>query len=135
MPAGTTLVILRHMDRDDENLNEKGKARAQALIPALNGVKLDAIYSPGIQRNLDSAAPLAKARGLKISRMPAQSPAKRLMAQGGGKSILWMGNKGNLASIWEDLGLPGPPPLQYGDLFIVKADGGTPTVKRMRFGP
>ena len=34
MPQDTTLIILRHGDRDDENLNAKGIARAKELIAA-----------------------------------------------------------------------------------------------------
>lgn len=136
MPEGTTLIVLRHGDRDDENLNDKGRARAAALVPALAGVPIDAVYSPGIKRNLDTAAPLAQARGLTVQRIPAENPAARLMAEGAGKTIVWVGNKGNLASIWKALGAPDPAPLQYGDLyFVTPARFGSPRVERMRFGP
>ena len=112
IPPGTKLIILRHADRTDENLNAKGKARAEALVAALAGEHIDAIYSPGIQRNLDTAAPLAKARGLEINRIPAENPAAQLMALGAGKTIVWIGNKGNLNSIWDALNAPNPPPLE-----------------------
>jgi len=136
MPAGTTLIVLRHADRSDENLNEKGRARAAALVEALETVHVDAIYSPGIQRNLDTAAPLAEARGLAITRIPAENPAARLMREGAGKTIVWIGNKGNLQSIWDALGAPEPAPLKYGDLFFVtRARLGSPLVERRRFGP
>ena len=136
IPPGTRLIILRHADRTDENLNAKGKLRAQALVTALKNEKIDAIYSPGIQRNLDTAAPLAKARGLDINRIPAENPAAQLMTLGAGKTIVWIGNKGNLNSIWDALNAPNPPPLEYGDLYIVtRARVGSPTVTRMRFGP
>ena len=136
MPKGTRLIILRHGDRTDENLNEKGRARAAALVPALEGIPIDAIYSPGIKRNLDTAAPLAAARGLTVQRIPAENPAARLMAEGAGKTIVWVGNKGNIASIWESLGAPDPAPLAYGDLFFVEpARLGSPRVTRRRFGP
>jgi len=135
MPAGTTLIILRHADRLDEDLTAKGIARAQALVGALDGVKIDEIYSPGIKRNLDTAAPLAAARGLSVKRIPANNPAAKLMAQGGGKSIVWIGNKGNLQSIWDALNAPGPAPLEHGDLFIVTPGGLAPNVARRHFGP
>ena len=134
MPAGTTLIILRHADRVNEDLTPKGIARAQALVGALQGVKIDEIYSPGIKRNLDTAAPLATARGLNVKRIPANNPAAKLMAQGGGKSIVWIGNKGNLQSIWDALNAPGPAPLEYGDLFIVTPGGSVPNVTRRHFG-
>jgi hypothetical protein len=135
VPPGTKLIIVRHADRTGENLNDRGKARAKALVGALAGMPIDAIYSPGFQRNLDTAAPLAAARGLAVTRIPADNPAARLMAEGAGKTIVWVGNKGNLQSIWDDLGAPGPAPLEYGDLFIVESGGNGPKVTRRRFEP
>ncbi len=136
IPPGTRLIILRHADRTGEDLNAKGIARAEALATALADVPIDAIYAPGIKRNLDPAAPLARARGLEIQRIPAESPAARLMAEGAGKTIVWIGNKGNLQSIWDALAAPEPPPLEYGDLYIVeRARIGSPIVTRRRFGP
>lgn len=136
VPADTQLIVLRHADRSGDDLSEQGRARAQALIGALDGIEIDAIYSPGIQRNLDTAAPLAAARGLEIQRIPAENPAARLMSEGAGKTIVWIGNKGNLASIWEALALPEPPPVEYGDLYIVGARSiGGPSVIRRQFGP
>lgn len=136
LPPGTRLIVLRHGDRDGENLNARGRERAAALVPALDGVEIDAIYSPGIQRNLDTAAPLAAARGLPITRIPADDPAARLVRENAGRTVVWVGNKGNLAQIWEALGAEDPPPLQYGDLFIVERGAlGQPRVTRRRFGP
>jgi len=132
MPEGTTLIILRHADRSGEDLNERGIARAKALVRALDGIKIDHLFSPSIQRNLDTAQPLADARGLPIERIAAVRPAPALMQQGAGKTIVWVGNKGNLKSIWKDLAAPGDAPLEYGDLFIV-TDG--LKVERRKFGP
>lgn len=138
VPPGTTLIVVRHGDRTgpDDFLNETGKARAAALVDALDGIPIDAIYSPGINRNLETAAPLAAARGLEVQRIPAENPARRLMAAGAGKTIVWIGNKGNLRSIWDAIAAPDPPPLEYGDLHIVtRARAGSPRVERRRFGP
>ncbi len=136
VPPGTTLIILRHADRTGDDLNEKGIARAAALVDALDGVPIDAIYSPGIKRNLDTAAPLAAARGLEVKRIPAENPAARLMAENPGKTVVWIGNKGNLQSIWDAIAAPEPAPLSYGDLFFVtRARVGSPIVERRRFGP
>ena len=132
IPEGTKLIIVRHADRSGEDLNALGIARSKALVAALEGIEIDHIFSPSIQRNLDTAQPLAKARGLPIERIAAGRPAPALMSQGGGKTIIWIGNKGNLKSIWKDLAAPGVAPLEYGDLFIV-TEG--PTVERRRFEP
>ena len=132
IPDGTTLIILRHADRSGENLNAKGRARAEALVAALDGIKIDHIFSPSIQRNLDTAAPLATARGMEIERIAAVSPTAELMSLGGGKTVVWIGNKGNLKSIWADLAAPGAAPLEYGDLFFVTPG---PTVERRTVNP
>ncbi|KNG94202.1 histidine phosphatase family protein [Pseudaestuariivita atlantica] len=132
-PRGTRLFIYRHGDRTDENLSEKGIARSKAFAKALKDEGIDAIFSPGIQRNLDTAKPLAEATGLEITRIPQEAPTARLMREGAGKTIVWVGNKGNLRRIWEDLGAQDPPPLEYGDLYIVtRGPGGIPRIERKR---
>lgn len=136
VPPGTTLIILRHADRTGEDLNARGLERARALVGALQGVPIDQIFSPGLTRNLDTAAPLAADRGLTVTRIPPVNAAPRLMAQGAGQTVVWIGNKGNLNEIWADLGAPGDPPLNYGDLFFVtRGPTGRPRVARRRFGP
>ncbi|MDA7426192.1 histidine phosphatase family protein [Thalassococcus lentus] len=135
MAPNSTLIVVRHADRKDEDLTAAGRARARALVKALDGMKLDAIYSPGIKRNLDTAMPLSKARSLPITRRPQEAPTAPLVTEGAGKTVIWVGNKGNIAQIWEDLRLTDPAPLEYGDLFIVRSDAtGAVTIERRRFG-
>lgn len=118
-PQDATLYILRHADRDREDLNALGRARSAALVDALEGEEIDAIYTIAIQRNLDTAAPLATARGLEVQVIPSINIAARLLAEIPGERAVWVGNKGNLAEIWEAIGAPDPAPLEYGDLFVV----------------
>ena len=109
IPDGTRLIILRHADRDGEDLNDLGRARALALITALKGIPIDAIYTPAIQRNVDTATPLAADRDLPVHQIPDERAASRLMRAGKGKTVVWVGNKNNLAAIWAALSLPDPP--------------------------
>lgn len=135
VPDGTQLIILRHADRRGEFLSEEGFARSEALVVALEGTEIDAIYSRDIQRNLDTAAPLAEARGLDVQIINDVNPTAQLMEAGAGKTIVWVGNKGNLNTIWETLMLSGPPPLEYGDVYTVsRSVFGRPQVTRERFG-
>lgn len=135
MAPNSTLIVVRHGDRDKENLSAQGKARAVALVEAVKGFDLAAIYAPGIQRNLDTAAPLSRARGLPVQRIPQEAPAARLVTEDAGETVIWIGNKGNIRRIWEDLGLSDPAPLEYGDLFIVRSDSaGVVTVEQRFFG-
>jgi len=135
VPRDTALILLRHADREGDQLSEKGRARAQALVTALEGVEIDRIYSPGLDRNLDTVAPLAAARGLEITRIPPTGVAQRILSESAGLTVVWVGNKGNLTEIWEALAAPGAPPLEYGDLFFVESGRlGGPEVTRRRFG-
>lgn len=136
LAPGTTLILVRHGDRTGPDLNATGHARAKALIGALEGVRVDAIYAPSVQRNLDTAQPLATNRDLPINRLPTDGMAARLIAASAGKTVVWVGNKGNLREIWEALRAGGEPPLNYGDLFVVTTDklGGL-HVDRRHHGP
>lgn len=122
LAPNSRLIIYRHADRVDENLTPQGIARAAAFADALETMEIDAIYSPGIQRNLDTAEPLARAKGLEITRVSVDQIARRIARLSAGQSVVWVGNSGNLRDIWETLDLEGPPPVEYGDLFIVTPD-------------
>ena len=122
MPPGATLIVTRHADRAGENLTSTGRARALALVQALESVPLGAIHAPVITRNLDTAAPLSAARGLPVKRIPANFPTARLVRSASRAPALWIGNKGNIRTIREDLSLPAPIPLDYGDLAIIRSD-------------
>ena len=90
----------------------------------------------GIQRNLDTAAPISAARGIPITHRPPDNPGPRLAREGAGRSVLWVGNKPNIQAIWDSLMPGGPPPLDYGDLAILRRVGTGPvSVERVRFGP
>ena len=81
-PSGTTtnLILLRHADRNvlSKDLDDGGRARAAALPAALEGIQIDAIYSPDFSRNLDTVAPLAKQRGLTVKVIPVSRVVARL---------------------------------------------------------
>ena len=137
LAPNSTLILTRHGDRSgaESLLNERGEARARALVAALEGLPLDAILSPGLQRNLDTAAPLSAARGLPVQRIPQEAPTAALARAARGRNVIWVGNKGNLREIWETLTLPGAPPLEYGDLAIVRTDAaGRIEIERRRYG-
>jgi probable phosphoglycerate mutase len=77
----TILFIIRHGHTDwadkklagwlpDVHLNEMGLQQAEALVARLAPVKIDAIYSSPLERALETAAPLARARGMKMLKLP-----------------------------------------------------------------
>lgn len=73
-----TLLFIRHGENDfvkkgllaghtpGIHLNEKGRAQAQDLAESLKDVPIAAIYSSPLERAVETAAPLAKNRGLRI---------------------------------------------------------------------
>jgi len=138
MAPNSTLIVTRHADREGNSgdLSDVGRERARALVDAVAELDVAHIYSPGIQRNLDTATPLSEALNLPIKRIPQESPTPALVERGAGTVVIWIGNKGNLATIWEDLRLTDPAPLEYGDLHIVRSDAnGAVTIERRRYGP
>lgn len=77
----TRLFFIRHGHTDwadkklagwlpDVHLNEHGFKQAQALVERLQPVELAAIYSSPLERTLETAQPLAHARGLRIFKTP-----------------------------------------------------------------
>lgn len=64
------------------HLSERGRAQAEALVARLGGVPLAAIYTSPLERCLETAAPLATARGLEAR------PRKGLIETGYGE---WTG--------------------------------------------
>lgn len=141
-PAGTTttIVLTRHGDRnpDESELNDKGRARAVALVTALDGMDITAIYSPDKKRNLDTARPLADKLGIKID--VVASKMKRvlttILTEHAGETVLWVGNVINLEELYALLQGDGAAPISYGDLFIVTVkERGKPVVIKKRYGP
>jgi histidine phosphatase superfamily protein (branch 1) len=145
-PGTTTTVILtRHADTDPGfgELNGTGCARAQALVDTVGAMRITAIYSPNLERNLDTVRPLASRLGIEITRtagvsvFAADSIAREMLDQHAGGVVLWVGNvSGNLQAIYCRLGGTGMGPVEYGDLHILTIpDRGPVGVVKTRYGP
>jgi len=137
----TTVVMIRHAERTlvTKELTDGGHARAAALPEALVNRDIAAIYSPDLSRNIDTVKPLAAQRELEITVVDAkpdsEAVARRLVTDHPGKTVLWVGNKGNLVRIYSYLGGTGEPPLEYGDLYIMRVpDHGSTQVTKKHFG-
>jgi probable phosphomutase (TIGR03848 family) len=77
----TTLILIRHGHTDwadkklagwlpDVHLNDAGYRQAQDLVERLKPIELAAIYASPLERTIETAQPIARARGLKIIRVP-----------------------------------------------------------------
>lgn len=140
----TTVVLIRHADRHNStHLNELGRQRAQILVEEVKDLGITAIYSPNVERNLDTVKPLAEHLGIDITITPkislpvANRIVNEIITKHSGKAVLWVGNvSGNLQAIYKNFGGTGKGPLEYGDLFILKVkDKGPSDVVKKRFGP
>jgi probable phosphoglycerate mutase len=74
----TVVLLIRHAHTDTAgtrltgwsrgvHLNERGRREASALTERLDGVPIAAIYASPLERCRETAAPIARARGLAIS--------------------------------------------------------------------
>lgn len=134
--ATGTLIALRHADRTFAPLNEKGVERAQALPVALADLHIDAIYATPRPRNIATATPLARERGLTVQTLPALGAGEKIFEGNSGKTVVWVGNQENLGLLWAELHIPGKPPVQFGDVWVVTlpADGGPALVEKRHYG-
>lgn len=136
----TTLILIRHTERTmvTKVLTAKGQERAQALVNAVSGMDIKAVYSPDLVRNKDTVRPLVESLGIPITLVPddqIKTLPETVLARHPGETVLWVGNKGNLEEIYSRLGGKGEPPVTYGDLFIVTiSDRGETTVEKTHFG-
>ncbi|MCU7843194.1 MAG: histidine phosphatase family protein [Candidatus Thiodiazotropha sp. (ex Monitilora ramsayi)] len=137
----TTVVLIRHAEKTavTKVLTEGGHKRAAALPDAVSDLDIVAIYSPNLVRNIDTAKPLAKVRNLEITVIEDdpdwEAVTQRLLSDHPGKTVLWVGNRGNLIHIYAHLGGTDEAPLEYGDLYVVTVDGqGNTNVDKRHFG-
>lgn len=140
----TTVILIRHADRNDHGkLTPKGKKRAEALVNAVAPMNISAIYSPDLERNLDTVRPLARHLGIKItltsrvSIFAVDAIAEEILNKYSGKTVLWVGNvTGNLQALYRRLGGKGRGPLEYGQISVLTiSDQGEVLEKQQRFDP
>jgi phosphohistidine phosphatase SixA len=138
-PPPAMVVLVRHAERaaepkDDPGLTEAGAARAGALAAALDQAGVTAIITTELRRTRDTAAPLAKARGLTPEIVAARGATAHAEAVAAavrrhpGGVVLVVGHSNTVPSIIAALGGPKLPDLcdaAYSDLFVL-ATAGTP---------
>jgi hypothetical protein len=139
----TTVILIRHADRNDNgHLTAKGHERTKALVDAVSDMDITAIYSPNLERNLDTVTPLANHLGIDITLTPKISMpvvnkiVNEILTKHAGGVVLWVGNiSGNLQTVYRRLGGTGKGPLKYGDLYILTIqDKGPAKVIKSRYG-
>lgn len=70
----TTIYLLRHAEADGPSqsaaLTDGGRAAAEALVPTLEALEIDAIFSSPLDRARQTVAPFAAKSGLDVTTMP-----------------------------------------------------------------
>lgn len=130
------LIVLRHADRSGTMLSAAGVARAAQLPAALADLPIDAIYTTPRQRNIDTATPLARARGLPVQNLTAGGAGRRLLTAHPGETVVWVGNQENLPLLYAELGVSAKPPVQFGEIHVLTfpAGGGSPGLEKRKYG-
>ena len=139
----TTVILIRHAERDNFfNITDQGRERAKALVDAVKDMGVTAIYSPDLERNLDTVTPLARHLGIditltpRISKLTVDKIIRDILSNDAGEVLLLVGNgSGNLRALHQRLGGKGDGPFQYGDLFIYSiSELGPLKVIKARYG-
>ena len=140
----TTVILIRHAERDNFfSLTARGRKRAQALVSAVGDMGITAIYSPDIERDLDTVKPLADHLGVNITLTPRLTKpmidqlVMEILTEHRGEVVLLVGNgSGNLRALHHRLGGSGEGPYPYGQLFIYTMPHQGPVkVVKSRYGP
>lgn len=138
-----TIVLVRHAEKDtaavDPALSPAGERRAQALLHALGGSGISAIYVTPYRRNRDTALPLAQALGESLTVVEdVAETVRRLRAGHWGKTVLVVGHFNTLPEIIRALTGRTIPPFQQDEfdrLYVVTlTPGGLPGLVGLRFG-
>lgn len=150
MAQATTVILVRHAEKaapdGDPPLSAPGRARAAALGAALADQPLGIILTSEYRRTIETAAPLATARGLVPVVVAARggpdsnaaAVARALHAAPAGSAALVVGHSNTLGPIIAALGGPHLADLcdgEHATLFVLQlpADG-PPRLLRARYG-
>jgi len=138
--TATTVILIRHAERDNFfNLTDLGRKHASALVDAVGNMGIAAIYSPNLERCLDTVKPLAKHLGITITMTPrisketADATIREVLGGHAGETVLLVAHgSGNLSALHQRLGGTGDGPYRYGDLYLyfIPAHGPVTVVKR-----
>ena len=151
--ATTTVIFVRHAEKaslpaDDPDLSEAGKLRAAELARQLvdadvvPGVGVDAVYSTGFRRTVETARPVAEALDLQIMTYDAADTEEFLDAvirEYKGKIILVVGHSNTVPQMIANMGASkSVPPIaenEYDNMYLVSIPwfGKTKTI-RLRYG-
>lgn len=132
----TTVIVVRHAEKQpgdlaDPDLTAAGHQRARALLQALNGATVDAIFATQYRRTQATVAPLAEHFGLETTIAHAESGeieqhaadlADRIHNHHAGQMVVVAGHSNTVPEIIRQLGRFEVRPIgedEYDHLFIL----------------
>ena len=101
-------------------LDERGVGQAEALVPLLDGYRIDRILSSPARRCVETVEPLARSRGLQVEVCPELAESRQgtdgaeLVRSLAGADVVACGHGG-----LEQAALVDPPRWKKGDVFVV----------------
>ncbi len=142
--AQSAVFMVRHAEKLDESedppLSPAGQERAEALARLLRDARIGAIYVTQYQRTVLTAAPLARALGLKPITIHSDADAEllaRMRRDHPNGAVLLVGHSGSVPRVLKLLGHADTVEIghdEYDSVFIaVPRPGGPPTVLRLRY--
>ena len=150
LPAAAqhTVFLVRHAERADSSpgtspamaadpdLSVAGRARAEHLAEALKDAKITAIFATEFKRTQQTAAPLAKALGLTVKIVSADSEASLVADLKAAKgNVLVVGHSNTVPELIKRLGVTTAVSIgddDFDNLFIVNT-GTRPSFLRLHY--
>jgi broad specificity phosphatase PhoE len=129
--AQSTLFVVRHAEKvegadKDSDLSEAGRARAEALAKMLKDAGIIAIYATEFKLTQETAAPLAKALGINVTKLAAKDAATLASKLRNLKAnALVVGHGNTIGDLIKALGIDAPIDIaeaDYDNLFVVILD-------------
>jgi phosphohistidine phosphatase SixA len=143
----TTIVIVRHAEKasddpSDPSLSPAGLRRAQALVAALDGAAVSAIYSTPFKRTRTTAEAVAKRFMVPITIRPASTGAaemvREILAKDAGKTVLIVGHSNTVPELVRAFSNRNISPLTENEydrlLIIVRPSSGSARLFQTRYG-
>jgi broad specificity phosphatase PhoE len=139
--AQRAVILVRHSERLDNStdspLSDIGRARSERLASELKDAGITAIYTSQYRRTIETAEPLAKARGVKPEVVAADEETKlleRLRTVNANDVVLIVGHSNTLPALIKALGAKevAIADSDYTNLFIL-IPALAPVLLRLRF--
>lgn len=146
----TVVILVRHAEKaaepaDDPGLSPAGEARALALVAALRGAKVTAVITSQLRRTIESARPVAEARGVTPEVIPVEkgkldahvAAVAAAVRRNAGGVVLVVGHSNTIPAIIAALGGPEMPDIcesLFANLYVLTLTEGEAVLVNSQYG-